>query len=44
MARQNARFEEQILRLTEQQGALVGLVEGLRHRQPTAAGQNDPPG
>ena len=44
IARQNAKFEEQILRLTEQQGALGGLVEGLRHRQLTAAGSNDPPG
>ena len=39
-----ARFEEHIIRLTEQQGALTGLVEGLRYRQPTAPGPNDPPG
>ena len=40
-----ARFEDHIIRLTEQQGALGGLVEGLRQRQPTAAGPSDlPPG
>ena len=38
------KFEEHIIRLTEQQGALSGLVEGLRHRQLTAAGSNDSPG
>ena len=38
-------FEEQIIRLTEQQGALHGLLEGLRQRQPTADASNDhPPG
>ena len=40
---QMARFEEHIIRLTEQQGALGGLVEGLRQRQPTAAGPSGPP-
>ena len=39
----DARFEEHITRLTEQQGALGSLVEGLRQRQLTAAGPNDPP-
>ncbi len=42
--RRAADFEKQIIRLTEQQGTLGGLVEGLRHRQLTAAGSNDPPG
>ena len=37
-------FERQIIRLTEQQGTLGGLVEGLRHRQAVGAGSNDPPG
>ena len=38
-------FEEQIIRLTEQQGALGGLVEGLRLRQLAADASNDqPPG
>ena len=37
-------FERQIIRLTEQQGTLGGLVEGLRHRPPVGAGSNDPPG
>ena len=44
MERRMARFEEHIIRLTEQQGALGGLVEGLRRRQPTAADTNNPPG
>ena len=39
-----ARFEEHIIRLTERQSALGGLVEGLRHRQLTTAGSNDAPG
>ena len=39
-----AQFEEHIIRLTEQQSALGGLVEGLRHRQLSAAGSNDTPG
>ena len=39
-----AQFEEHIIRLTEQQSALGGLVEGLRHRQMTAAGSSDTPG
>ena len=39
-----ARFEEHIIRLTERQSALGGLVEGLRHRQLTTAGSNDTPG
>ena len=43
-ARRLADFEKQIIRLTEQQGTLGGLVEGLRHRQLTATGSNDPPG
>ena len=34
-------FEEQIIRLTEQQGALGGLVEGLRLRQLAADASND---
>ena len=34
-------FEEQIIRLTEQQGALGGLLEGLRLRQ-LAAGDRPP--
>ena len=42
--RRLADFEKQIIRLTEQQGTLGGLVEGLRHRQLTATGSNDPPG
>ena len=42
--RRMADFEKQIIRLTEQQGTLGGLVEGLRHRQLTATGSNDPPG
>ena len=42
--RRMADFEKQIIRLTEQQGTLGGLVEGLRHRQLTATGPNDPPG
>ena len=42
--RRLADFEKQIIRLTEQQGTLGGLVEGLRHRQLTATGPNDPPG
>ena len=42
--RQRADFEKQIIRLTEQQGTLVGLVESLRHRQPATAGSNGPPG
>ena len=38
-------FEEQIIRLTEQQGALGGLVEGLRLRQLAAdASDGRPPG
>ena len=38
-------FEEQIIRLTEQQGALGGLVEGLRLRQLAADAAGDrPPG
>ena len=39
-------FEEQIIRLTEQQGALGGLVEGLRLRQlaADASGDDRPPG
>ena len=37
-------FEREIVRLTEQQGALGGLVEGLRHQHPTATGSNDTPG
>ena len=38
-------FEEQIIRLTEQQGALGGLVEGLRLRQLAADASGDrPPG
>ena len=38
-------FEEQIIRLTEQQGALGGLVEGLRLRQLAADASDDrPPG
>ena len=38
-------FEEQIIRLTEQQGALGGLIEGLRQRPPTAGASSDrPPG
>ena len=38
-------FEEQIIRLTEQQGALHGLLEGLRQRQLTADASNGrPPG
>ena len=41
--KRTARFEEHIIRLTEQQASLGGLVEGLRQRQPTAAGPNDPP-
>ena len=43
-ARRLTDFEKQIIRLTEQQGTLGGLVEGLRHRQLTATGSNDPPG
>ena len=39
-----AQFEEHIIRLTERQSALGGLVEGLRHRQMTAAGSSDTPG
>ena len=42
--RRLADFEKQIIRLTERQGTLGGLVEGLRDRQPTAAGSNDSPG
>lgn len=42
--RRMANFEKEIIRLTEQQGNLGGLVEGLRHRQLTATGSNDPPG
>ena len=42
--RQRANFEKQIIRLTEQQGTLVGLVESLRHPQPATAGSNGPPG
>ena len=42
--RRMADFEKQIIRLTEQQGTLGDLVEGLRHRQLTATGSNDPPG
>ena len=43
--RHRADFQKQIIRLTEQQGTLGGLVEGLRHhRQLTATGSNDPPG
>ena len=38
-------FEEQIIRLTEQQGALGGLLEGLRQRPPAAGASNgSPPG
>ena len=38
-------FEEQIIRLTEQQGALGGLLEGLRLRQLAADASDDrPPG
>ena len=38
-------FEEQIIRLTEQQGALGGLLEGLRQRQLAADASNArPPG
>ena len=38
-------FEEQIIRLTEQQGALGGLLEGLRLRQLAAdASDGRPPG
>ena len=38
-------FEDQIIRLTEQQGALGGLVEGLRLRQLAADASGDrPPG
>ena len=38
-------FEEQIIRLTEQQGALGGLIEGLRLRQLAADASDDrPPG
>ena len=36
-------FEEQIIRLTEQQGALGGLIEGLRQRPPTAGASSDRP-
>ena len=42
--RRMADFEREIIRLTEQQGTLGGLVEGLRHRQPVGVGSNDPPG
>ena len=42
--RRMADFEKQILRLTEQQGSLGGLVEGLRHRQLSATGSDGPPG
>ena len=44
LERRMAQFEEHVIRLTEQQGALVGLVEDLRRRQPTAAGSNGPAG
>ena len=38
-------FEEQIIRLTEEQGALGGLLEGLRLRQLAADASDDrPPG
>ena len=38
-------FEKQIIRLTEQQGALGGLLEGLRLRQLAADASDDrPPG
>lgn len=37
------RLEEQVLGLTEQQGALGGLVEGLSRRM-SAAGSGDRPG
>ena len=38
-------FEEQIIRLTEQQGALGGLLKGLRLRQLAADASGDrPPG
>ena len=42
--RRMADFEREIIRLTEQQGTLGGLVEGLRHPHPVGAGSNDPPG
>ena len=42
--RRMADFEKQIIRLTEQQGSLGGLVEGLRHRQLGATASDGPPG
>ena len=43
IARRDATFEKHITKLTEQQGALGSIVEGLRQRRLTAVGPNDPP-